>query len=141
MKGALNSVERKSKKLNKEYHRIKDRLEETRRERDEEVQWSYDVMDRILGHKPSVVSDSFVDSLALTQSRENTSASPKAQEADETLFGEDSNANETVVPASTKRSDDTTLQIKKGNNSTKMKKCSRGDQFELVMNGVMKELM
>ena len=66
-----------------------------------------------------------VASLVLTQSRENTSASPKAQQADETLFGEDSNANETVVPASTKRSDDMTLQMKKGNNSTKMKKCSR----------------
>ena len=132
----------KIKKLKKEYRRIKDRLEETGRGRDEEVQWSYyDVMDQILGHKPSTVPESVVDSLALTQSRETISESPETPEVDETLFGEDSNADETVAPASTKPSDDITLQTKKGNSSTKKKKRSRGDQFELVMNGVMKELV
>ena len=66
----------KIKKLKKEYQRIKDRLEETGRRRHEEVQWSYyDVMDQILGHKPSSVPESVVDSLAFTQSRENTSES------------------------------------------------------------------
>ena len=120
----------------------KDRLEEAGQGRDEELQWSYyDVMDQILGHKPSTVPESVVDSLALTQSRENTSESPEAQEVDKTLFGEDGNTDETVAPASTKCSDDTTLQMKKGNSSTKRKKRSRGDQFEVVMNGVMKELM
>ena len=98
-------------------------------------------MDQIVGHKPSTIPESAVDSLALTQSRENTSKSPEAPEADKTLFGEDSNADETVAPASTKPSDDITLQMKKGNSNTKRKKCSRGDKFEVVMNGVMKELV
>ena len=97
---------------------MKDRLGQTGQGRDEEVQWScYDVMDQILFHKPSTVPESTVDtgcSLALTQSRENTSESPEAPEVDKTLFGEDSNADETVAPASTKPSDDITLQMKKG---------------------------
>ena len=54
-------------------------------------------MDQILGHKPSTVPESVANSLALTQSRENTNENPEepeVDEADETLFGEDSNADE-----------------------------------------------
>ena len=51
-------------------------------------------MDRILGHKPSTVPESVVDSLTFAQSRENTRKSPEAPEVDETLFGEDSNADD-----------------------------------------------
>ena len=138
----------KIKKLKKEYRRINDRLEESGQGRDEEVQWSYyEAMDKILGHKPSTVPESVVDSLALTHSKETTSESSEVQEVnevnkvDETLFCEDSNPDETVPIDSAKSPDDTTLRMKKGNSSTKKKKCSRGDQFEVVMNGVMKELV
>ena len=72
-------------------------------------------MDQILGHKPSTVPESVTDSLALTQSRENTSKGPEAPEVDKILFREDSNADETVALALTKPSDDITLQTKKGN--------------------------
>ena len=60
---------------------------------------------------------------------------------EETLFGEDSNDDKIVEPAPTKHSDDMTLQTKKGNGRTKNKKHSRADQFEVVMNRVMKEMM
>ena len=53
-------------------------------------------MDQILGNKPSTVPESVVAGLALTQSSENTSESLEAPEVDETLFGEDSTADETV---------------------------------------------
>jgi len=62
------------------------------------------------------------------------------KEVDETVFGENSIADDTVVPVSTNSSADTT-QVKKGISSSKKKKCSRGDQFEVVVNGVMKELV
>ena len=60
---------------------------------------------------------------------------------DETLFGEDSNADKTVAPALTKPPDDIILQTKKGNSSTKNKKYSSGYQFKVVMYGAMKELV
>ena len=96
MKGAFNSVETKSKQL-KEYRGTKDRLEEIIKRKDEDVQWSYyDVLDQILGNKPGTVPQSVVNDLALTQSKENTSENPETPEMDESLFGEDSNADETV---------------------------------------------
>ena len=101
-------------------------------------------MDRILGHKPSTIPESVVDSLAFTHSKETTSESSEVQEVnevDETLFCEDSNLDETVPIESAKPPNDTTLRTKKGNSSTKKKKRSRGDQFEVVINGVMKELV
>ena len=56
------------------------------------------------------------------------------------VFGEDSIADDTVPPVSTDSSANTTW-IKKGISSSKKKKRSRGDQFEVVMNGIMKELV
>ena len=48
----------------KEYQKIKNRLEETGQGRDEEVQWDYfGVMDQImLGHKPTTVPEHVVHS-------------------------------------------------------------------------------
>ena len=104
----------KIKKLKKEYQRIKDRLKESGQGRDKDVQWSYyDAMDKILGHKPSTVPESVVDSLALTCSKENTSQSskvPEVNEVDKTLFVEDNNADDTVTPESTNKSPDDTTQ-------------------------------
>ena len=58
----------------------------------ERVQWScFDIMKRILGHKPTTVQKSVVDSLALTQNEGITSESlevSEVNEVDETLFGE-----------------------------------------------------
>ena len=103
----------KIKKLKEEYRRIKDRLEESGQGRDEEAQWSYyEAMDRILGHKPSTIPESVVDSLAFTHSKETTSESSEVQEVnevDETLFCEDSNLDETVPIESAKPPNDTTL--------------------------------
>ena len=101
-------------------------------------------MNKILGHKPSTVPENVVDSLALIHSKETTSESSEVQEVnkvDEILFCEDTNPDETVPIESAKSPDDTTLQTKKGNSSTKKKKRSRGDQFEVVINGVMKKLV
>ena len=107
----------KIKKLKEEYRRIKDRLEESGQGRDEEVQWSYyEAMDRILGHKPSTIPESVVDSLAFTHSKETISESSEVQEVnevDETLFCEDSNLDETVPIESAKPPNDTTLRTKK----------------------------
>ena len=80
---------------------------------DEEVQWNYFcIMDQILGHKPSTVPESVVDSLALTQSKDNTSENPEVpedvNEVDETVFADDSNLDETVAPASAESEGDTT---------------------------------
>ena len=77
------------------------------------VQWNYfRVMDHILGHKPSTVPESVVDSLALTQSEDNTSENPEVREdvneVDETVFADDSNLDETVAPASAESEGDTT---------------------------------
>ena len=83
-----------------------------------------------------------VDSLALRQSEENISESQKVpeevNEVDETLFREESISDETVASVSTESSGDST-QVKKSN--SKKKKHSRGDQFEVVMNGIMQELV
>ena len=103
------------------------------------LQWNYfDAMDRILGHRPSTVPESVVDSLALTQSEENISGSPELpediDEVDETVLADVSNLDDTVVP----ESEGDTTGVKK---SGSKKKHSRGDQFEVVMNGVMKELV
>ena len=91
--------------------------------RDEEVQWSYyDAMNKMLGHKPSTVPESVVDSLALTHSKKTTCESSEVQEVNEvneTLFCEDSNPDETVPIESAKPPDDTSLQTKKGSSSTK----------------------
>lgn len=99
-------------------------------------------MDQILGHKPSTVPESVVDSLTLTQSEDNTSENPEVpedvNEVDETVFADDSNLDETVAPASAEFKGDTT-RVKKS--SCKKRKHSRGDQFEVVMNSVMKELV
>ena len=121
-KRSFEQCREKIKKLKKEYRRIKDRLEESGGGRDEEVQWSYyEAMDKILGHKPSTIPESVVDSLALTHSKETTSESSEVQkvnEVDETLFCEDSNPDETIPIESAKPPDDTALRTKKGNSST-----------------------
>ena len=51
----------KIKKLKKEYRKIKDKLNETGQGRDEE-----DAMDQIMGHKPTTMPGSVVESLALS---------------------------------------------------------------------------
>ena len=54
-------------------------------------------MDRILGHKPTTVPESIVDSLA--QSQDNNDSSPEISEVnemDETLFGENSDTGTTT---------------------------------------------
>jgi len=73
-------------------------------------------MDQILGHKPTTLPECVIDSLALTQSEENMSESPEqdpeipdsANGVDETVFGEDNIADDTVAPVSTDSSVDTT---------------------------------
>ena len=96
-------------------------------------------MDWILGHRPSTVPESVVDSLALTQSEDHISGSPElpedVDEVDETVLADVSNLDDTVVP---EFEGDTTGVKKSG---SKKKKHSRGDQFEVVMNGVMKKLI
>lgn len=143
LKGALNSVEIRSRSSRRSIEK-KDRLHESGQGRDEETQWSYfDIMDWILGHKPTTVPECVVDSLALMQNEGNTRESPEVpeevNEVDETLFGEENNGDETVAPASTETSGDNTRVVKKGNHNKK--KGSRGDQFEVVMNGVTEELV
>ena len=131
----------KVKKLKKEYRMIKDTLKETGQGRNKEVEWPYfELMDRILGHKPTTVPESIVDSLA--QSQDNNDSSPEiseVNEVDETLFGENSDTGTTTSTndTSTTREVSSPAQSKRN----KKKKRSRGDQFEVVMNKVMEDLI
>ena len=153
-------MSQKGKKLKKEYRKIKDKLNKTGQGRNEEVQWAYfDAMDQILGHKPTTVPEMVIDSLALAQSTsaesrgESSETLEELDEVDETLFGRDldldetiANADETIANAtdtsttdSPEPSSSNSAKVKKS--SSKKKKRSRGDQFEVVMDGVMKELV
>ena len=80
----------KVKKLKKEYRKLKDTLNETGQGRNKEVEWPYfELMDRILGHKPTTVPESIVDSLDQSQdSNDSSSEIREVNEVDETLFGE-----------------------------------------------------
>ena len=95
----IEQCREKVKKLKKEYRRLKDTLNETGQGRSKEVEWLYfELMDRILGHKPTTALKSIVDSLALSQG--NNDSSPEMREVskvDENLFGENSDTG-TLVP-------------------------------------------
>ena len=123
----------KVKKLKKEYRKLKDTLNETRQGRNK-VEWPYfELMDRILGHKPTTVPESIVDSLAQSQdSNDSSSAIREVNEVDETLFGENSDTGTitSTNDTSTIREVSSPAQCK----CNKKKKRSRGDQFEVVMN-------
>ena len=86
------------KKLKEENRKLKDTLNETGQGRNKEVEWPYfELMDRILGHKPTTVPESVIDSLA--QSQDNNDSSPdirEVNEVDETLFGETSDTGTTT---------------------------------------------
>ena len=60
-------------------------------------------------------------------------------EVDETVLADDSILDRSVAPASTESEGDISTRVKKP--SYKKKKHSRGDNFEVVMNGVMTELV
>lgn len=131
----------KVKKLKKEYRKLKDTLNETGQGRNKEVEWPYfELMDRILGHKPTTVPESIVDSLAQSQdSNDSSSEIREVNEVDETLFGENSDTGTTTSTndTSTIREVSSPAQCK----CNKKKKRSRGDQFEVVMNKVMEDLI
>ena len=63
------------------------------------MEWPYlELMDRILGHKPTTIPKSIVDSLA--QSQGNNDSSPEMREVskvDETLFGENSDTGTAML--------------------------------------------
>ena len=100
-------------------------------------------MDKILGHKPTTVPGAVVDTLA-AQNQSVKNDNDRLEEREEitevdetTLFGDTSDSG-TVESSSTTDSSLLLLQYEK---KSKRKKQSRGSQFEVVMNGVMKELM
>ena len=152
-------MSQKGKKLKKEYRKIKDKLNETGQGRNEEVQWVYfDAMDQILGHKPTTVPEMVIDSLALAQTTswesrgESSETLEELDEVDETLFGDldldetiangdetIANATDTSTTDSPEPSSSNSAKVKES--SSKKKKHSRGDQFKVVMDGVMKELV
>ena len=132
----------KVKKLKKEYRRIKDRLHETEQGRSEEVEWPYfDQMDRILGHRPTTIPETVVDTLGQRQENndESSDAREDISEVDETLFG-DVSASDTATVASAS-TESATEPVRENTNKSKKKKQTRGDQFEFVMNGVVKEML
>ena len=60
------------------------------------MEWPYfELMDRILGHKPTTVPESVVDGLA--QSQGNNDLSLEENKVYETLFGESSDTSTTVT--------------------------------------------
>ena len=131
----------KLKKLKKEYRKLKDTLNETGQGRNKEVEWPYfELMDRILGHKPTTMPESVIDSLA--QSQDNNDSTPgmrEVNEVDETLFGENSDTGEitSTTDNSTQREVSPPARCKPNKKKTR----SRGDQFEVVINKVMEDLI
>ena len=88
----------KVKKLKKEYRRLKDTLNETGQGRSKEVEWPYfELMDRILGHKPTTVPESIIDSLAQSQGNNDSRTEMReVSKVDKTLFGENSDTGTTI---------------------------------------------
>ena len=92
------TMQRKNqKKFKKEYRRIRDLLNEIGNGREEEAEWPYfDAMDRILSHKPSSGPEVVVDSLAQSQSMDNSTCEahedPEDSKEDETQCDESSGA-------------------------------------------------
>ena len=99
-----------------------------------------------MGRKPTTMPESVVDSLALTQSTsESSEVQDEVDEVGEMLFGDvdpdetTAGVDESGATVSPESSSTDSTKVKKS--SSKKKKCSRGDQFEVVMDGVIKELV
>ena len=128
----------KIKKLKKDYRKIKDTLNGTGQGRNDE--WPYfDAMDKVLGHKPATAPSALIDTLASNENDQNTSINDYVDEEDEPLFtdySEDTSTTQTAPSDTTEPIVDSVPPRK-----TKKKKWGKSEQFEVVMDGMVKKLI
>lgn len=124
----------KIKKLKKDYRKIKDKHEETGQGRE---RWAFfEAMDAVLGHKPSTCPSFVVDTSADIEGRR--------EEDNDTLFTqplvetESTDTSEQPVSTPSSNAEDRPPSPSKKN---KKKKRTKADQFEVVMDGVVQQLV